>query len=66
VSQRKLLDAGDLDEATLAVFIARDMPGTPWTDPAAHGADSNAPERSATASNSAPNPATRLPRSGGS
>jgi hypothetical protein len=37
VSQQKLLEAGDLDEATLAVFIARDVPGTPWTDPAAHG-----------------------------
>ncbi len=37
VSQQKLLQAGDLDEATLAVFIARDVPGTPWTDPAAHG-----------------------------
>jgi uncharacterized protein len=37
VAQRKLLDPGDLDEATLAVFIARDVPGTPWTDPRAHG-----------------------------
>ena len=37
VSQQQLLRAGDLDEATLAVFIARDVPGTPWTDPAAHG-----------------------------
>ncbi len=37
VSQQRLLEAGDLDEATLAVFIARDVPGTPWTDPAAHG-----------------------------
>jgi len=37
VSQQGLLEAGDLDEATLAVFIARDLPGTPWTDPAAHG-----------------------------
>jgi predicted metalloprotease len=37
VSDRGLLDAGDLDEATLAVFIARDVPGTPWTDPQAHG-----------------------------
>jgi predicted metalloprotease len=37
VSRQKLLAAGDLDEATLAVFIARDVPGTPWTDPAAHG-----------------------------
>jgi len=37
VSGRGLLDAGDLDEATLAVFIARDVPGTAWTDPRAHG-----------------------------
>jgi predicted metalloprotease len=37
VSQRGYLQAGDLDEATLAVFIARDVPGTPWTDPRAHG-----------------------------
>ena len=28
---------GDLDEATLAVFSARDLPGTDFTDPAAHG-----------------------------
>ena len=31
------LAAGDLDEATLAVFSARDLPGTPFSDPAAHG-----------------------------
>ena len=31
------LEAGDLDEATLAVFSARDVPGTPFTDPRAHG-----------------------------
>jgi uncharacterized protein len=37
MSERKLLDPGDLDEATLAVFAARDVPGTPWTDPRAHG-----------------------------
>jgi uncharacterized protein len=37
VAQRGLLEAGDLDEATLAVFSARDMPGTEWTDPRAHG-----------------------------
>lgn len=37
VAERDLLDAGDLDEATLAVFVARDTPGTAWTDPAAHG-----------------------------
>jgi predicted metalloprotease len=37
VASRGLLEAGDLDEATMAVFIARDVPGTPWTDPRAHG-----------------------------
>lgn len=37
VSDQGLLEAGDLDEATLAVFSARDVPGTSWTDPAAHG-----------------------------
>ena len=31
------LSAGDLDEATLAVFSARDLPGTDFTDPQAHG-----------------------------
>jgi hypothetical protein len=36
-SERGLLEAGDLDEATLAVFTGRDLPGTPWTDPQAHG-----------------------------
>jgi predicted metalloprotease len=37
VQEEGLLEAGDLDEATLAVFSARDVPGTPFTDPAAHG-----------------------------
>ncbi|MCO1659782.1 neutral zinc metallopeptidase [Pseudonocardia humida] len=37
VSQRGLLEAGDLDEATLAVISARDVPSVEWTDPAAHG-----------------------------
>jgi hypothetical protein len=37
VQDQGLLEAGDLDEATLAVFSARDVPGTPWTDPQAHG-----------------------------
>ena len=37
VQEQGLLDAGDLDEATLAVFAARDVPGTDFTDPAAHG-----------------------------
>ncbi len=37
VQDRGLLDAGDLDEATFAVFSARDVPGTPFTDPSAHG-----------------------------
>jgi predicted metalloprotease len=37
VQEEGLLEAGDLDEATLAVFAARDVPGTAFTDPAAHG-----------------------------
>jgi uncharacterized protein len=37
VQEQGLLEAGDLDEATLAVFSARDVPGTPFTDPRAHG-----------------------------
>ncbi len=37
VQEEGLLEAGDLDEATLAVFTARDVPGTEFTDPAAHG-----------------------------
>jgi predicted metalloprotease len=37
VQEDGLLEAGDLDEATLAVFTARDVPGTEFTDPAAHG-----------------------------
>ena len=37
VSEQGLLEAGDLDEATLAVFSARDLPGTDFTDPRAHG-----------------------------
>ena len=37
VQEQGQLNAGDLDEATLAVFSARDLPGTPFTDPAAHG-----------------------------
>lgn len=37
VAEQGLLDAGDLDEATLAVFSARDVPGTEFTDPRAHG-----------------------------
>ena len=37
VQEEGLLQAGDLDEATLAVFSARDVPGTEFTDPAAHG-----------------------------
>ena len=37
VQEEGLLEAGDLDEATLAVFSARDVPGTDFTDPAAHG-----------------------------
>ena len=37
VQDEGLLAAGDLDEATLAVFSARDVPGTEFTDPRAHG-----------------------------
>lgn len=37
VQEQGLLEAGDLDEATLAVFSARDVPGTEFTDPRAHG-----------------------------
>jgi len=37
VQDQGYLDKGDLDEATLAVFSARDVPGTEFTDPAAHG-----------------------------
>jgi uncharacterized protein len=37
VQEQKALSEGDLDEATLAVFSARDLPGTSFTDPAAHG-----------------------------
>ncbi|MCW2779096.1 MAG: LpqM protein [Frankiales bacterium] len=37
VQDQGALSAGDLDEATLAVFSARDVPGTKFTDPQAHG-----------------------------
>ena len=37
VEQQGRLEAGDLDEATFAVLGARDVPGTPFTDPRAHG-----------------------------
>ena len=37
VQDEGYLAQGDLDEATLAVFSARDLPGTKFTDPAAHG-----------------------------
>ena len=37
VQEQGRLEAGDLDEATLAVFSARDVPGTQFTDPRAHG-----------------------------
>jgi predicted metalloprotease len=37
LSQNDFLDPGDLDEATLAVFTARDVPNTPFTDRRAHG-----------------------------
>ena len=31
------LSPGDLDESVVALYRARDVPGTPWTDPRAHG-----------------------------
>jgi len=37
VQDKGWLEAGDLDEATLAVFQARDTPETPFNDPRAHG-----------------------------
>lgn len=37
VSDQGLLDAGDLDEATAGIYTGRDVPGTPFTDPRAHG-----------------------------
>ena len=37
LSREGYLDPGDLDEATLAVFTARDLPSTDFTDPRAHG-----------------------------
>jgi hypothetical protein len=37
VEEQGQLEAGDLDEATLAVFSARDLPGTDFSDPRAHG-----------------------------
>jgi len=37
VQERGWLEEGDLDEATLAVFSARDVPGTAFNDPRAHG-----------------------------
>ena len=37
VQEQGFLEEGDLDEATLAVFSARDLPGTAFTDPRAHG-----------------------------
>ena len=37
VQHRRLLESGDLDEATSTVFSARDVPGTPFGDSPAHG-----------------------------
>jgi predicted metalloprotease len=36
-STRVFLEQGDIDEATLGLFAARDSIGTPWLDPQAHG-----------------------------
>lgn len=35
--EENLLEAGDLDEAVMALYQGRDVPGTPWTDESAHG-----------------------------
>ena len=37
VEQQGLLQAGDLDEAVTGLYSARDLPGTDFTDPRAHG-----------------------------
>jgi hypothetical protein len=37
ISDEGRLEAGDLDESVVALYRARDVPGTPWTDPRAHG-----------------------------
>ena len=43
ISDKGHLQAGDLKEAQLALFKARDPEGTPWFAPGAHG---NAQQRS--------------------
>jgi uncharacterized protein len=37
VEEQKLLQAGDLDEAVAGIYTGRDVPGTAFTDPRAHG-----------------------------
>lgn len=37
VEEQGQLAAGDLDEATAGIYSGRDVPGTPFTDPRAHG-----------------------------
>ncbi len=37
VAQAEQLAAGDLDEAVAGIYSGRDVPGTPFTDPRAHG-----------------------------
>jgi uncharacterized protein len=37
VAERGQLTAGDLDEAVAGIYTGRDVPGTPFTDPRAHG-----------------------------
>jgi uncharacterized protein len=37
VEQQGLLEAGDLDEAVAGIYTGRDVPGTSFTDPRAHG-----------------------------
>jgi uncharacterized protein len=37
VADQGMLEAGDLDEAVVGIYSGRDVPGTPFTDPRAHG-----------------------------
>ena len=57
------LSQGDLDEATLAVFSARDLPGTDFADPAAHGTGFERTRAFADGYESGPGACYRAPRS---
>jgi predicted metalloprotease len=37
VADQGMLEAGDLDEAVVGIYSGRDVPGTQFTDPRAHG-----------------------------